>query len=106
MPTTPSTSQQQSGINCGVFATFFTHFMSIDATEPDFYKGDVSHLRIRSLLSILDATIWDLDRGSLDSDHTGPALRALSKVRLEVNVTEYYRHAPAMRGPSAREQGA
>ena len=79
MPTTPSTSQQQNGIDCGVFATF-THFMSVDATEPDFHQGDVPHLRIRFLLSILDTTTWDLDHGSLDSDpHWArtPALRAL-----------------------------
>ena len=57
VPTTANTPQQHNGYDCGVFATFFAHWMSIDATEPDFDQSNIIHLRRRMMLSILDKDI-------------------------------------------------
>ena len=57
LPTTPDTPQQQNGYDCGVFATFFAHFMSLDGTEPDFDQSNINLLRRRLLLSILDKNV-------------------------------------------------
>ncbi|KAJ1445736.1 hypothetical protein M885DRAFT_625901 [Pelagophyceae sp. CCMP2097] len=50
--TTPVTLQQSNGFDCGVFASYCAHYVSLGA-KPSFSQQDILHLRRRMMADIL-----------------------------------------------------
>ena len=52
-PTSQDTPRQHNGYDCGVFATFCAHYVSVGAA-PAFDQADIPQLRERMMLDILN----------------------------------------------------
>jgi len=56
VPTTRNTPQQLNGFDCGVFASYCAHYVSLGA-KPSFSQQHMPHLRRRMMADILDKKI-------------------------------------------------
>ena len=54
--TTRDTPRQTNGYDCGVFASFCAHYMSL-TEQLDFSQDDIQHFRIRMMVDILNKRI-------------------------------------------------
>ena len=54
--TTRDTPRQTNGYDCGVFASFCAHYMSLQE-QLDFSQDDIQHFRIRMMVDILNKRI-------------------------------------------------
>ena len=54
--TTRDTPRQTNGYDCGVFASFCAHYMSL-TEQLDFSQNDIQHFRIRMMVDILNKRI-------------------------------------------------
>jgi sentrin-specific protease 1 len=55
--TTADTPRQRNDVDCGVFATFCAHYVSV-GVKPEFSQMDIPLLRQRMMLDILDKKIY------------------------------------------------